>query len=108
MSRNSGNTKSDGGRRNTSLFDLPSNGAAAIARLRGQVRASSPLTSLFGAAEGFSGGVQGAQSRLANLRSSFNRIDNRSRLLIGQSNPNRNPDGFGLQPIQSPSFSLFG
>jgi hypothetical protein len=39
----SGITQPDGGRRSTSLFDLPSSGQGLVTRLRAQVRSASPL-----------------------------------------------------------------
>lgn len=111
----------DGGRRNASLFDLPSSGEGLVSRLRAQVRPSSPLLGLAtqgrDPVEALSPGGDGAGSLWAldsanaiqaSLRSSFLRIDSQSRQLLSAASANRTSGGFGLASITNAAIDLFG
>ncbi|HJP32568.1 MAG TPA: hypothetical protein QGF95_18650 [Candidatus Latescibacteria bacterium] len=111
----SGIVQSDGGRRSTSLFDLPSSGQGLVTRLRGQVRPSSPLTALgsSGASSSSSGlrslsSLSGANAQRAGLRSAFQSNDEGSRLLLSAASPSRTAGGFGLSTLNRSAFDLLG
>ena len=112
----SGITQPDGGRRSTSLFDLPSSGQGLVTRLRAQVRPSSPLNALrssAGDATPPSSGLQSlsltsVNSQRSALNSSFRSHDNSSRSLLSASNPNRTAGGFGLTALNRSAFDLIG
>jgi hypothetical protein len=113
----SGLLQSDGGRRSTSLFDLPSSGQGLVLRLRGQVRPSSPLNALRARGAGgtqSSGGLSSlsalnrANAQLAGLRTAFTANDNGSRLLLSASSSSRPAGGFGLAATSRSAFDLIG
>lgn len=124
----SGVERADGGRRSTSLFDLPSSGQGLVSRLRAQVRPSSPLNglrgdgaaagSIFGAPSAGLGSATGlgsgrsslsaANAQRAGLRSASNNADSGSRLLLSASTPSRTSGGFGLAAPQRSAFDLIG
>lgn len=113
----SGVERADGGRRSTSLFDLPSSGQGLVARLRAQVRPSSPLNGLRGETESSgilarsrsgSGSLSAANAQRAGLRSAFHNADNGSRLLLSASTPSRSPGGFGVAAPKRSAFDLIG
>lgn len=126
--RSSGLVQPDGGRRSTSLFDQPSSGQGLVARMRGQVRPSSPLNALgggdnsnssasitqsvgrsvLGTDDGPLGGLASlsrANSQRAGLNSTFARIDNSSRLLLSTG---RASGAFGLGSTSLSAFDLLG
>ncbi|MBT6147192.1 MAG: hypothetical protein HOH74_17280 [Gemmatimonadetes bacterium] len=113
----SGLVKPDGGRRSTSMFDLPSSGQGLVSRLRAQVRPTSPLNALrsfgLGDAKQSSGSISlsslsSVNSQRAGLRSSFLRNDNASRSLLSATNPNRTTGGFGLTALNRSVFDTIG
>ena len=116
-SRSSGPTLSDGGRRRSSLFDLPTSGQGFLERLKGQTRSASPLLGAFSATAGGSASGLGPpthgnslsvlQNRNAGLQPKFQRLDNSSRFLLAQSNASRFNEGFELIPLSS-GISLLG
>ena len=124
-SRSSGASKSDGGRRSTSIFDLPRSGQNLVSKLGAQTRPTSPLTAGLTGNRSSDNKRQGllsftrptsskslglrldsARSLISQQRITSIRIDNRSRFLLASSNLRR-PNAFGIKLFNS-SLSLFG
>ncbi|MDA0334570.1 MAG: hypothetical protein O2782_05340 [bacterium] len=113
----SGITQADGGRRSTSLFDLPSSGQGLVTRLRAQVRPSSPLNALRSSdtsdtspSSGLSSlsSLTAANAQRAGLQSNLRSNDRSSRSLLSAANPNRTAGGFGLSTLNRSAFDLIG
>ena len=113
----SGITRPDGGRRSTSLFDLPSSGQGLVTRLRAQVRPSSPLNALRSSgtsdaspSSGLSSlsSLTAANAQRSGLQSSFLSNDRFSRSLLSAANPHRTAGGFGLHTLNRSAFDLIG
>ena len=110
-SRSSGPTLTDGGRRRSSVFDLPTSGQGFLERLKGQAKSASPLLGAFSASAGSRTSGSGAptrgssltvlQNQNASLQPKFQRLDNSSRFLPAQSNENRFNEGFELISLSS-------
>ena len=116
---------SDGGRRGTSIFDLPRSGRNLVGKLGAQTRTSNPLIAGLSGNRSSDSKRQGllsftrpssstslgqrldsVRSLISHQRSKSTRIDNRSRFLLASSNPRR-PNAFGIKLFNS-SLSLFG
>ena len=125
ISRSSGPTASDGGRRSTSLFDLPRSGQSLLGKLGVQTRPSNPLTAGLSGNRSSDSKRQGllnftrassskalglrldsARALLSQQRNKSTFIDNRSRFLLASSNPRR-PNAFGIKLLNS-TLSLLG
>lgn len=116
LTRSSGPTLSDGGRRSRSVFDLPTSGQAFLERLRGQSRNASPLLGAFSGTRETGNGsgiltsgrsLAALQAQNASLQPRFQRLDSTSRFLLAQANANRSNQGFGTNLLSS-SISLIG
>ena len=116
LTRSSGPTLPDGGRRRSSVFDLPTGGQAFLERLRGQSRNASPLLGAFSVTRETSNGsgiltrsrsLAALQAQNATLRPRFQRLDSTSRFLLAQANTSRSNQGFATNLLSS-SISLLG
>lgn len=115
--RSSSPSLSDGGRRQSSIFDLPASGRVFLERLRGHSRNADPLLRAFSDRTGrsfelFSNSAAASstaslQAQNASLRPQFRRIDGTSRFLLAQGNGNRSDQRFSLG-VSNSSISLIG
>ena len=123
-SRSSGVTQVDGGRRSTSLFDLPRSGQGFLSRLTAQVRPPNPLIAGLSrlnrpASSSLSvlstrdrnptlgRSIASASSLISQQRVKSLFLDGHSRFLLAQSNANRTNRGFGVN-LNFPTFSILG